>query len=71
MNKNEAIEFLITKLKQDEPVFILRGRDTLAVYTISRWIELARDNGVNQGKIDSAEKVFLEFFHYFPIRLPD
>jgi len=71
MNKNEAIEFLITKLEQDEPVFILRGRDCLGPYVISKWIMLARDRNVDRSKIDSAEKVFLEFLNYFPVRLPD
>lgn len=71
MTKNKAIEFLVTKLEADEPVFILRGRDSMAPYAISRWIELARNNGVNRGKIDSAEKVFLEFLKFYPVRTPD
>jgi len=71
MNKNEAIEFLVTKLEADEPVFLLRGRDCLAPYVISKWLTLAREKNVNRSKIDSVERVFLDFLNYFPVRLPD
>ncbi len=71
MTKNEAIEFLVTKLETDEPVFILRGRDMLACRTIARWIELAEQKGVNQQKLASAENVFLDFLRYHSFRLPD
>jgi hypothetical protein len=71
MTKNEAIEFLVTKLEADEPVFILRGRDRLACKAIAQWICEAERCRVNESKIRSAENVFLEFLRYEPSRLPD
>lgn len=71
MTKNEAIEFLVTKLEQDEPVFILRGRDRLACRAIAHWICAAEQCHVNDSKIRSAENVFLQFLRYEPSRLPD
>lgn len=71
MTKNEAIEFLVTKLETDEPVFILRGRDRLACKTIAHWICLAEQNRVRESKIQTAESAFLEFLRYEPTRLPD
>lgn len=71
MEKNEAIEFLVTKLEQDEPVFILRGRDRLACQAIAKWICAAVQSHVNESKVKSAEGIFLQFLRYEPSRLPD
>ena len=71
MTKNEAIEFLVTKLEKDEPVFILRGRDSIAHYAIARWLDIAEKAEVNKSKIESAQKVWLEFLQYFPVKTPD
>lgn len=71
MTKNEAIEFLVTKLEADEPVFILRARDPLACKAIAQWICAAEQHRVNESKIKSAEDIFLQFLRYEPSRLPD
>ena len=73
MTKNQVIEYLVTKIEDDqEPLFLLRGRDLLARNTILLWCELAMREDVNQQKIDEARAVALAMAMYqFPKRLPD
>lgn len=72
MNKREVLETLITKIDDEqEPLFLLRGRDPLASIAIIRWIHEAEDNGVKQSKRDDAMKVALAMMSYLPKRLPD
>jgi hypothetical protein len=35
----------------DEPVFTLRAQDALAPFVVRQWLNDARINGVNEGKI--------------------
>lgn len=37
MTTAEAVEYLQTKIPPDEPVFVLRGRDSLAPLVIDLW----------------------------------
>ena len=73
MNKNQAIEYLVTKIEdEEEPLFLLRGRDTLASRTILAWCEHAKSFSVPQKKIESAVQVAIEMDMYLgPKRFPD
>ena len=73
MNKNEVIEYLVTKIEDDEePLFLLRGRDLLASHTVLQWCEAAMREHVNQRKIDDARTVGLAMALYQGLkRLPD
>lgn len=52
----EAIEYLQTKVKDDEPVFILRGQDKTAWVSVSDWaIRNAHRLGHDHPKIRGAE----------------
>ncbi len=42
------------KIPEDEPVFILRGKDLLTVKRVAAWIQEAAEVGVNQDKVQSA-----------------
>lgn len=73
MTKNQAIEYLVTKIEDDqEPLFLLRGRDLLASHTVLQWCEAAMRWDVNQRKIDDARRISLAMDLYQgPKRLPD
>ena len=44
------------QIPDDEPVFIIRGKDLLAVPTVLRWIELARKREVNTEKMEAVDR---------------
>ena len=46
---------VLSKVTADEPIFVLRGKDALAVGTIEKWMELAEKAGVSKEKIDEAD----------------
>lgn len=72
MHKKEVLETLITKVHdEDEPLFLLRGRDVAASTAVLRWISEAVDLKVNKKKIENAEQVVLEMLAYPYKRLPD
>jgi hypothetical protein len=49
---------------EDEPIFILRGRDQLSLRTLHLYIRLCVEEGVPQDRIDELRKVE-ERFAYF------
>ena len=73
MNKNEVIEYLVTKIEdEEEPLFLLRGRDVLASHAVFQWCEAAKRSEVNDKKIQDARSVGLSMSLYKgPQRLPD
>lgn len=72
MDKNTALNYLMYKVEEDEPVFILRGNDVLAVPTIFKWADLAKDYHVRQSKVESAITAAGEFLRYDGIKkIPD
>ena len=72
MNKNQAIEYLVTKIHdEDEPLFILRGRDVCAPSAISAWVHAAKVSGVNHEKLDGALTVGLAMCRYEKKKFPD
>ena len=72
MRRQDAIYYLIEKVNPQEPVFILRGGDDLAVATIFYWVDSAKIQRVSQPKIESAIETVGEFLRYEgPKKLPD
>lgn len=73
MNKNQVIEYLVTKIEdEEEPLFLLRARDTLASRAILAWCKHAKRFSVPQEKIESAQRVAVEMDMYLgPKRFPD
>lgn len=72
MNKNQVIEYLVTKIAdEDEPLFLLRGRDVLASSTILAWCERAKQFGVPQKKIDEAISLSVSMILYPTKKFPD
>lgn len=52
----EAIRYL-RSLPPDEPVFVLRGRDSLADLIVHRWAVAAERAGSPKAKVESAQAV--------------
>lgn len=72
MTKNEVIEYLVTKIEdEEEPLFLLRGRDVLASAAIFKWCDTAKAFHVSQQKIDGAVMVGTDMLMYSGKRLPD
>lgn len=72
MDKAAALNYLMYKVEEDEPVFILRGADVLAASTIFAWADNATLHRVAQPKIESAIQTAGEFLRYEgPKKLPD
>lgn len=67
----EACAYLMEKCGIDEPVFILRGRDSLAANTVLLWAQLAEVNGVGEQKVCDALKVAADMREWKLKRLPD
>ena len=49
---------------EDEPVFILRGRDVLACWTLGKYIDACRFNDVPEDRIESLRELKKKFFRY-------
>lgn len=64
-----AIAYL-EKMPEWEPVFILRGRDPLAVGAIQEWIEEALAKGVHSVKVAAAKDVKEEMERWKTKKLP-
>lgn len=72
MTKDEALKYLMYKVEEDEPVFILRGGDILAVPTIFKWAELAKDFRSPSKKVEGAIESAGEFLRYDGVKkVPD
>jgi hypothetical protein len=54
-----------------EPVFILRGRDQLAIQGVIAWIQYAKTCGVPKRKIRGAMRTLCSMRTYVPKRMPD
>lgn len=60
ITKREAIEnadSVLNRTDDNEPIFVLTGRDQATPAAIERWIEEARRIGASESKIAGAEKV--------------
>lgn len=76
-NETPAHEALVVDVPLDEPVFVFRAKDPLALKAIYEWIDVAERKGVNEEKLDKAvahAETFQKFQRDFPERmkkLPD
>jgi hypothetical protein len=64
----------LEKSADDEPIFVLAARDSLAVDTVVAWINLAQKRKVSQAKIADAVTVLsamMVWQQQHPPRLPD
>lgn len=64
------------KKPDDEPIFIIRGKDLLALGIVLQWIVTAGDAGVNINKINEAWECFnaIRVFqrdHHPECKIPD
>lgn len=72
MNRKQMLEQLITKIHdEEEPLFLLRGRDPLAAITVLRWISEAKEAKIDPVKVREAETIVLDMLAYPNKRLPD
>jgi hypothetical protein len=46
----------LSTAKDDEPIFVLKASDLLAVPAVGYWIDMARATGVNAEKIEDARR---------------
>jgi hypothetical protein len=63
-------------IPDDEPVFILRGKDKLAIETVNDWLAKAVANGVNDAKIAAVQvhrNAMIQFAkeHHERMQIPD
>lgn len=75
MTRDDGIRYLLEKVPEGEPVFILRGRDTLASGAVYGWAVRAEANGVDNKKVRGARDC-AELMHLYAVesklgRLPD
>ncbi len=66
----------IAKVKDEEPVFVIRGQDTLAPMVVSHWIDWAIMRGVSPEKIERARAHLRDILvfqgeHPERVKLPD
>ncbi len=54
MNKQEAIDYLRTKVGTDEPVFVLRAQDLTAAGAVEKWAETVEWRYGHSEKTESA-----------------
>lgn len=62
------------KVKDDEPVFILRAQDLLAPGTVGEWIANGRMRGVSSGKLGAARNCVTAMIAWADrngVKLPD
>jgi hypothetical protein len=62
----------VDRIKDDEPVFLVRAQDVLAANFVHGWAVLAYECGVNAGKVNEAFKCAdaMRSWHG-PKKLPD
>jgi hypothetical protein len=61
----------LNKAADDEPVFVLRGRDALAPEIVRDWANRAEANGASADKVDEA-RALADKMHAWPARrMPD
>jgi hypothetical protein len=51
-------------IPDDEPVFVIRGKDLLAIETVERWIDLAKEAGVNDEKMAAVGQHYIAIFNF-------
>ena len=71
MTAIEGMQYLLDKCAMNEPVFILRAKDSLAPCAVLNWANDAEKNGVSEEKVCSAIAVSHEMRKWTNSRLPD
>ncbi len=72
--KEELESGVLSKVAEDEVIFVLRAKDSLAVGAIEKWMELASEACVLPEKIAEADEVcglMEEWQHRNGSKLPD
>lgn len=55
---NEELERgVLSRVAADEPLFVLRAKDALAVRAIEKWMEFAEEEAVSADKIAEADNL--------------
>lgn len=58
MTKAEELEHgTLSRVQEDEPLFVLRAKDAVAVEVVEAWVEAARKLGAPSSKIREAENL--------------
>ncbi|MGD9954249.1 MAG: hypothetical protein AB7S87_16890 [Burkholderiales bacterium] len=65
------VEFDAKQFRSDEPLFVLRGRDSLAAATVQHWAAKAHVAGVNPKKVMGALQLSAAMEKFQGRRLPD
>lgn len=47
-------ETLVKHIPSDEPIFVIRAKDSIGLVIVYQWIALAEKHNVNEAKLDSA-----------------
>ena len=55
--KEELEHGVLSRVAEDEPIFVLRAKDALAVGAIEEWMELAQEAAVSADKIAEADEL--------------
>lgn len=72
--KEELDHGVLSRVAEDEPVFVLRAKDALAVGAIEVWISLAEEAAVSPSKIAEADELcglMEEWQHRNGSKIPD
>lgn len=67
----EAVGGCLANCQDEEPIFVLCGRDETAADNVFQWARNADDKGVNRQKVDDALNVHDEMRAWEPKKLPD
>lgn len=67
----EREDSCLNRAADDEPLFVLRARDLLAVDLVRVWVLRAHEKGVNPEKIREAREIAEQFAAWPDKRLPD
>lgn len=64
-------EGILAKAPDDEPLFIMRGQDSIAADMVEKWVIFASAMGVNKRKLLEARNVVDEMRHWHIHKIPD
>ena len=70
MNRAQLIKHL-TKVSDDEPLFLIRAQDALGDETVRYWTGRAKQIGVAPEKVEDAEHIAREMAKWPVRKIPD
>jgi len=74
MGMTKATDECLTKVKEDEPIFVLRAQDELAPRIVQEWAYLAARAGTPKKKVVEAfhlAEAMMEWQQRNPSKIPD